>query len=276
MVSLPPLPEAFSIESGAGLVSVVPSRGALVTHWQVDGQEQLYLDETTLADPSKNVRGGIPLLFPSPGKLTGGRWARDGKQGEMKQHGFARDLAWTVAEKAASHLTLTVASDDVTRSMFPWDFALSLRIVALDARMRLSLLVANTGKEAMPYGFGIHPYLQIRDKARATITTRATRAYDNVTKQTGPFKGFHLGAGETDLHLLDHGSTESTLTRGEGSKVTVRTSPEFGRWVVWTLPGKEFVCLEPWTAPGDALNTGEGLLSLPGGASKELWIELEV
>jgi galactose mutarotase-like enzyme len=253
---------------------VVPSRGALITHWQARGRPQLYLDESTLADPTKNVRGGVPLLFPSPGKLENGRWARAGKSGAMKQHGFARDLPWTVAIQSESKLTLTLVSDDATRAVYPWDFHLTLRIVLDDATLRLELHTANTGAEEMPFGFGIHPYFHVTDKAHATISTHATKAYDNVTKQTGPFRGFDLANGETDLHLLDHGSTESTLKRGDEGAVTVRTSPDFGRWVVWTLPGKEFVCLEPWTAPGNALNTGDGLLKLMPGASSDLWIEL--
>jgi len=36
----------------------------------------LALDEATLRDEAKNVRGGIPILFPAPGKLQGGRTLR--------------------------------------------------------------------------------------------------------------------------------------------------------------------------------------------------------
>jgi galactose mutarotase-like enzyme len=268
-------PETLELRAGGGHVAIVPGRGALITHWQAAGKERLYLDASTLADPTKNVRGGVPLLFPSPGKLTDGKFSRAGKSGAMKQHGFVRDLAWAVAEKTDASVVLTLAASAETRALFPWEFALTLRVTITELRVRLALTVGNPGPDPLPFGFGIHPYFLVRDKAHATITTAATRAFDNVTKTTGPFTGFHLGEGETDLHLLDHGSTTSTLGIGAGERVTVRTSPEFGRWVVWTLPGKEFVCLEPWTAPGDALNTGDALLSLAPGASRDLWIELD-
>jgi len=254
--------------------TLVPARGALITRWAVGDRERLYLDEATLADPTKNVRGGIPLLFPSPGKLEDGRFTRGRASGAMKQHGFARDLPWTVTSQTEATVALALASTDATRAVFPWDFAASLQVVLSDVHLRLSLRVENTGTETMPFGFGIHPYFVVHDKAHAHITTGATRAFDNVTRQTVPFHGFKLDEGETDLHLLDHGSKESTLS-ADGGHITVRTSPEFIRWVVWTLPGKEFVCLEPWTAPGNALNTGEGLLEVAPGDAKELWIELE-
>jgi galactose mutarotase-like enzyme len=47
------------------------------------------------------------------------------------------------------------------------------------------------------------------------------------------------------------------------------------RWVVWTVQGKDYVCLEPWTAPANALNTGESLIFLEPGGSHALWIELQ-
>ncbi|HEX4474788.1 MAG TPA: galactose mutarotase, partial [Polyangiaceae bacterium] len=79
---------------------------------------------------------------------------------------------------------------------------------------------------------------------------------------------------EVDLHLLDHGSTSSALHLGDGSRIDVRGSPEFTRWVVWSLAGKDFVCLEPWTSPGNALNTKEQLLSVDPGATHTSWIEI--
>jgi galactose mutarotase-like enzyme len=55
----------------------------------------------------------------------------------------------------------------------------------------------------------------------------------------------------------------------------VRGSPEFTHFVVWTLEGKDFVCVEPWTSPGNALNTGDRLLTLQPGESKTIWVEYE-
>ena len=40
---------------------VVPERGGLVTEWRCNEREILYLDQERFADPSKSVRGGIPV-----------------------------------------------------------------------------------------------------------------------------------------------------------------------------------------------------------------------
>jgi D-hexose-6-phosphate mutarotase len=56
--------EEIRISHADVLATVAPSRGALVSSLQVGHKQVLYLDRTTFEDPSKNVRGGIPVLFP--------------------------------------------------------------------------------------------------------------------------------------------------------------------------------------------------------------------
>lgn len=56
--------------------------------------------------------------------------------------------------------------------------------------------------------------------------------------------------------------------------IAIEGSPEMTRWVVWTLAGRDFVCVEPWTAPADALNTGQGLLWIAPGEARRLWLRI--
>jgi galactose mutarotase-like enzyme len=268
----------LSDDQAQSSVTIVPARGAIATHFRVGGRELFYLDEATLADPKRNVRGGNPLLFPSPGRLEGDRFERGGARGVMKQHGFARDLPWKVTatnDREAAQATLELVSNEVTRLAYPWDFRLSLTFSLAAARLRLDVRVENAGTRPMPFAFGIHPYFLVADKAHARIATRATRAYDNVKKEVVPFRAFDLTAREVDLHLLDHGGTESSLTWKDGSRMAIRGSAELTEWVVWTVEGKDYVCVEPWTAPPNALNTGESLIEVPAGGARALWIELQ-
>jgi galactose mutarotase-like enzyme len=261
-------------------VAIVPARGAIVTRFRVGDRDLLYLDEATLRDPAKNVRGGIPVLFPSPGRLTGDRFVRGGRSGAMKQHGFARDLAWetrSVAATDAARATLVLRATEATRAAYPYDFLVAITFSLARTTLRLDVDVENSGREPLPFAFGLHPYFLVPDagKAAARIATHATRAFDNVEKRTVPFHGFDLTAKEVDLHLIDHGSTASELTWADGARLAIRGSAEMTRWVVWTLAGRDFVCVEPWTAPADALNTGESLIEVAPGGKRELHVELE-
>lgn len=265
---------------GGSSVVIAPARGALATSFFASGREWLFLDEASLLDRTKNVRGGVPVLFPSPGKLEGDAFARAGKMGRMGQHGFARNRAWQEVSRAtggAARLTLELADDAETRASFPWPFRTRLSFALAAKALRIEIRVENPGREPLPFGFGFHPYFHVpqAEKARAKIPTAATRAWDNVQKREVPFAGIDLASKEVDLHLEDHGGSEAHLELPEGV-VTLRGSPEFSRWVVWTLQGKDFVCLEPWTCPGNALNTGRGLLEVAPGDARELWLELSV
>ena len=257
-------------------VVVAPERGALVTSFRVGERELLYMDEATLRDTSKSVRGGIPVLFPSPGKLADDTFRNRERTYTMKQHGFARTMAWAVEKTAtepAASVTLALESSATTLAQYPWAFRATLTFSLSGPCLRIVFKVENRSDEEMPYGLGYHPYFAVNDKAGARIDTRATRAFDNVTKQTGPFHGFDLRRPEVDLHLVDHGSAESSLA-ADGDRVTLKGSSELSQWVVWTLTGKAFVCLEPWTCPGNALNTGERLLRVAPGGARETWLTL--
>jgi galactose mutarotase-like enzyme len=260
-------------------VVIAPRRGALVTSFVVAGRELLYLDQATLSDPQKNVRGGIPVLFPSPGKLEADTWHREGRTGRLKQHGFARNLAWSVgevhADERGADVTLALDSNAATLAQYPWEFHAELTFSLHGARLGIRSRIENTSRARLPFALGYHPYFAVADKARVSIDARATRAFDNVKKQMVEFEGFELTASEVDLLLLDHPGAESALHFPDGSRIQLRGSPDFTIWVVWTLAGKDFVCLEPWTAPGGALNSGERLLELEPGAAHESSLVLE-
>jgi galactose mutarotase-like enzyme len=267
----------LSEESTATQVVIAPRRGALVTSFVASGRELLYLDRATLNDPTTNVRGGIPILFPAPGKLEADTWRTAGQSGQMKQHGFARNLPWAVLEGATTSgaaATLCLQSNPTTLSQYPWAFRAELSFALAGQRLRISARVHNQSSTTMPFALGYHPYFLVTDKRGVRIDTRATRAFDNVTKQTQPFRGFDLDSSEVDLHLLDHGSSASALHFADGSQISLSGSGDFTHWVVWSLAGKDFVCLEPWTAPGNALNTGDRLFELEPGHEHECWLEI--
>jgi galactose mutarotase-like enzyme len=261
----------LDITSGDTRATLAPSRGGMATRFRVGAREVFYLDESTLLDETKNVRGGSPVLFPSPGKLADDRWSRGGRSGALKQHGFARNLAWRVVSHRAGDAALALASTGETRALYPWEFRVTLRYLVSPRALRIEETVTNAGAAPMPFGFGFHPYFAVRqeDKAGLALPTRATRAFDNVSKTAVALSGaLDLTRPEVDIHLLDHGTGECAL-----GDIVMRASPEYTHWVVWTLRGKDFVCLEPWTCPGNALNTGDRLLELAPGASRELWVE---
>jgi galactose mutarotase-like enzyme len=260
--------ETYALEDGEARVEVIPSRGALVTRMNVGGDELLYLDESTVVDPSKNVRGGIPVLFPIAGKLPGDTYPVGRQAYSMSQHGFARRLPWVVRQSEPEMLVLGLSSSEETLRQFPWRFDAQLTLSLDGPQLTIDFDVENRDERPLPVHLGFHPYFHVldRSKAAASVATDATRAWDNRQGKVVPFTGLDLTAPEVDLHLMDHSEAGTTLHRGLGRRpVKLTWSLEFQRMVVWTLQGKDFVCVEPWTASAGALATGEGLIHVAPG-----------
>ncbi|MFO0660681.1 MAG: galactose mutarotase, partial [Polyangiaceae bacterium] len=265
---------------------VAPARGGMATHFSVAGREIFFLDPTTFEDETKNVRGGNPVLFPSPGKLEQDRWARSGEagpvSGQLKQHGFARTSPWSIfslSTDGAASVSIVLRSSSETLREFPWEFEATLRYRLLGPTLRIEQRVTSlsaSGHGPMPFGFGFHPYFLVPDslKSSASFETKAKRGFDNTKKSDVDIGAIHFAVPELDLHLYEHGSNEASLSWAGGEGIVVRAHPAYSHWVLWTLAGRDFVCVEPWTCPGNALNSGDRLIWLNEGESKELWVEI--
>lgn len=234
--------ETWRLQNADALVEVVPGRGALVSRFCVGGDEVLFLDEATLRDESKNVRGGVPVLFPFAGKPPVGS--------TLPQHGFARRMRWSVAGDA--EVVCTLRDDEATREAFPFTFEVRQRVALDGGVLKLTWEFENRGaSEPMPLHFGIHPYFRVNAAAKADVRVSGAtgEAFDNKAVVTRLVEQVDFSEGEVDLHFAST-SGGTVLERGDGSKVTLEWSEQFDTLVVWTLPGASFVCVEPWTARG--------------------------
>lgn len=258
-------PSTLTISGGGVLAEIVPGRGGMVTRLRIGDDEVLYLDPETLDTPK--VRGGIPVLFPNPGPLSGSRFEVSGRSYTLGQHGFARERSWEVVHVGPADAELRLESTPETLENFPFEFDIRLAYRCSGSGFSIVQTWRNPGQKNLPLHFGFHPYFSVADadKPEVKISTDAKRAWDNVLKTEIPFRGLDLTAPEVDLHLLDHTPKETILERPGRPPLRLSWEDPYHLLVVWTLRGKDFVCVEPWTARGNALNTGEGLIHIAPG-----------
>src|SRR5436190_20813380 len=76
---------ALRDRSSGAEAQVVPARGGILSRFFVGDLPVVTCDDATLHDAAKNVRGGIPILFPIAGRLTGDRYAIRDSVFELKQ-----------------------------------------------------------------------------------------------------------------------------------------------------------------------------------------------
>jgi galactose mutarotase-like enzyme len=262
-------------------LEVVPERGGIITRWQVDGRDILYLDHDRFTHPELTVRGGIPILFPICGNLPDNRYTYQGQHYTLKQHGFARDLPWQVTDQSTQdgvRLTLTLTSNEQTLVLYPFEFQLTFTYILQGNTLRIQQRYANHSTQPMPFSAGFHPYFGVTDKSQLRFEIPATELQNHKTLEIDSFSGkFDFEQDEIDVAFRGASSHIASVTdRAQATRLTLTYSDVFSTLVFWTLKGKAFYCLEPWTAPRNALNSGDRLLSVSPGASFEASFDLTV
>ncbi|AFZ22422.1 galactose mutarotase-like enzyme [Cylindrospermum stagnale PCC 7417] len=253
-------------------LEVVPERGGIITRWRVQGQEMLYLDAERFTHPDLSVRGGVPILFPICGNLPDNTYTHNGQQYTLKQHGFARELPWEVTDqvtKDQASLTVVLKSNEQTKAVYPFDFQLAFTYELQGNTLEIRQEYQNLSSTPMPFSAGFHPYFAVGDKTQLEFEIPSGQYLDQQTKEVHPFNGnFDFSRDEMDFAFGQlTGQSAAVVDHRRKLKLTLDYDEIYPWLVFWTLKGKEFYCLEPWTAPRNSLNTGENLTVLAPGAS---------
>lgn len=267
-------------ETQQSTVTVIPERGGIVTQWQWQGKEIFYLDQERLLDPALTVRGGIPILFPLCGGLPDQTYTSGGKIYQIPQHGFARNLPWTVVSSSTDHaaaLTLTLSSNVQTRLVYPFDFQLEFTYSLQGGKLAIASKITNQSEFIMPFSLGFHPYFAAPDKTQLEFQIPSSAYEDHQNNLTFAFRGeFDLAAPEVDVIFRQlQNNTALVKDHAQGLQMTLEMdnpTPTFDKnfyrhLVFWTVKDRNFYCLEPWSAARNALNTQTNLTTLEPGTS---------
>lgn len=262
-------------------IEVVPERGAIISRWCVKEQEILYLDRERFTDPELSIRGGVPILFPICGNLPNNSYSYQNKTYQLKQHGFARDLPWQVidtnTEECAS-ITLALHSNEQTLKVYPFEFEILFTYQLKGNSLKILQSYQNKSEAIMPFSTGLHPYFQVEDKNQLQFEIPASAYQDQISKEIHPFTGqFDFNLEEIDVAfsaINKHHSAIADLSRK--LKINLHYSNCYSTLVFWTIKGKDYVCLEPWTAPRNALNTQTKLILLEPGKTYESIVEINL
>jgi aldose 1-epimerase len=279
----------WRLEDAAGgcAAEIAPEIGCNCYLWQIIQQgrttDLLYADPEVFP-AGRPTRSGIPILFPFPNRLRGGRLTWEGKtyqlpltdaSGKHAIHGFACRHGWRVVDHdgdgSAGWLSAEFqASTDAPEvaKLWPADYRLRVTLRLRHTGLRLETSVENVGDGTLPFGLGFHPYFRLASPealvvapARAfwelhdSLPTGNRLAIDaardlNKPRQAGDL---HLDDALTELPG-DRVKREGLVYRGQVGRVQLWTSPGFRELVVFTPPHRHAVCLEPYTCTTDAAN----------------------
>lgn len=219
-------------------ISFCPGRGGIITSLKLNGREILYFNDETFRDINKNVRGGIPILFPNVGELKNSPYP-------LKQHGLARTSKnWRVKLKNIGGFTEILAADKETKKIFPWNFSLAMKGQwESDGSISLIQEITNWEKDSdMPLAMGLHPYFKVPKDRKQDIK------FDFPGGEIIAREYANWSQGGTTIidnpKLKDPAAILRVIIPGIGA-VIMDISAAYQKIWIWSLPGWDFICLEP-------------------------------
>ena len=205
-----------------------------------------------------------PLLFPIVGRVVDDRIRVDGEDYPIKQHGLARLSAFDLVETSSASCRFRLLSSAGTLAAFPFAFALDVIYSLEGASLTVEALVSNTGAGSMPVSFGFHPafrwplpYGQPREdhvlafeREEATGIRRLEGGVMLEERFPSPVDGRVLHLSDdlfaADAVIFDEPASRRVrygVAEGPGIEVSFPDMPQLG---LWSKPGAEFLCIEPW------------------------------
>jgi len=261
----------FSDPSSGDLLRLVPERGGLISGWRCADREVVYLDLERFLDPAQSVRGGFPVLFPITGGLPNNQLPLPQGTFMLPQHGFARQLPFTMEALADGRgVALELSDTPETLQAYPFQFLLRLEARLAPGALEISTTVTNRSDEPMPFSFGLHPYFNLSSLEGVRFEGLPEECLNHLTMAPAPTaeQMEHVADG-IDLLVRPTGPVR-LVDKAAGTSLELQLSHPFDLVVLWTEPPRPMVCIEPWSGPRQALLSGDRKIELTPGASTTL------
>lgn len=229
-------------------------------------------------------KGRAPILFPIIGALAGNQYRLDGQSFSLPRHGFARDRMFTRIETAAASALFRLRWDDESLRIYPFRFELDLRFSLEEATLHMAASVRNLeSQRTMPASFGFHPALRWPlpyGEPRAAHVLRFEKPEPAPVRRLNdqglvlpalfdsPVAGHTLSLRDElfagDAIIFDDIASNSVRYGANSGPQLELAFPGMPQLGVWTKPGADFICIEPWHGFADPEGFDGGLRDKPG------------
>ena len=240
----------------------VSDHGAEIRSLKKNGRELMWQ-----ADPAFWGRTS-PVLFPLVGNYWEKKSRHGGKTYEMTQHGFARDMDFTLIKESGDELLFELKSNEKTHEKYPFDFVLQHGYKLDENGVKVIWKVENPSNDTISFSIGGHPAFNC-DLLRDSLVyykegKKLSKPLDvNIIEGDGSgclsdrTKKISLEDGvmklspklfdEDALIIEDRQADAVALLNSKGAEV-LRVSFDAPLFGIWSPTGKKapFVCIEPW------------------------------
>jgi len=284
--------ETVTMSAGPLEAAFAPALGMAGVSLRHRGDELLDRQAGLLAYARTGAVMGVPLLYPWANRLDGHDYALSGHDVRLppgpplvhcEEHGLPihgllhATPNWRVTAHDEQRLAarLDFGAQPELLAAFPFPHELEITASLSPERLRITTTVQPTGSTPVPIAFGFHPYLRLPDVPRArwqvTLPLRRHLILDERGIPTGtgdrrPAAHFALGGRGFDDGYDGLAARSTFCVAGGGRTLAVELEAGYPAAQMFSPAGRGFICLEPMTAPTNALRSGTGLRHVaPGG-----------
>lgn len=271
---------AVTLTSGELEATFVPELNMLGISLRLGGEEFVALPGGPAGYRGRSTTG-IPFLHPWANRLGAWSYRAAGRRVDLSGsdlktdpnglpiHGTMWGDAWEILSLTARARTARLQTGfDYERpellAAFPYPHRLEMSIENDGRSLSVTTTVAPTGGRAVPASFGFHPYLRLpggrRSSWRLLLPARRHLSLDEHMIPTGDAVDEAAESEPIGSRTFDDGyelTGRRTLgIEGAGRRLSVRLDDGYPFAQVFAPPRANFVCLEPMTAPTNALLAG--------------------
>jgi galactose mutarotase-like enzyme len=227
--------------------------------------------------------GRAPLLFPIVGMLAGGQYRSGGRSFSLPRHGFARVRRFAVTDAGPASATFRLSADAQTLAVYPFQFELDVNFAVEGATLSVTSWIRNRGDHDMPASLGYHPafawplpygqeraahFIEFEADEPAPIRALDGNGLLSPQRLPTPVENRRLTLRDelfaADALIFDR-IVSRTVTYGSevGPRIAI-SFPGVPYLGVWTKPGANFICIEPWHGLTDPQGFSGELQDKPG------------
>jgi aldose 1-epimerase len=261
----------------------VPEAGMLGASLVHQGKEHLWQGAGVAAYAQARAFMGIPFLHPWANRLDHFGYEVGSRQVVLDRasptlllddnglpiHGVLNALPrWSVLTAAAdtngARLGARLDFDDHDLlAVFPFPHRLEMDVVLSGGALSVSIGLTATGDGPVPVAFGFHPYLQLPGAPRSSwevaFPVRRQALLDEQNLPTGQHQAVAPITGAIGERTWDDcfdrlDSPARFRISGGGATVQIEFAQGYPVAQIFAPPGQEYVCVEPMSAPVNALS----------------------
>lgn len=264
------------LKAGDIRVLVAPAQGGVIAQIYLGEIEIMKLDPKVL-DIAPMSAGGVPVLFPFPGKTADDMYMIEKKAYTMPVHGLVKNASFAVREKTENKIVLWRDSCNAEkRANYPFDYELELEYWIEKESVFMEAHIKNKGDQPLPHCLGWHPYFKATDKKALKFSYFMTRRYNYVTcmDEAAP-EIIDLSLRWDDVFHSSRKNKFSMENPVDGYQVIC--IPDQAHQVLVICSWIEgAICLEPWCGIPNSINNGRFVQSVLAGETQVCRVEWQL